>query len=115
MALLVVGLPGKSAFWSQRLESRIDAGRIRHIEDEPRVISAESPDDPPPEEVRHEFTWQENARMLEVHIPQMPLAPTGWYRNRILEDFPLIGQLLHTETLSAVLFNEVRKPTGEKP
>jgi hypothetical protein len=115
LALLVVGLPDKSAFWSQRLDRYIDSGRMRHVEDAPRIVSAESPDDPPPEEVRHKLTWQEDARILETHIPRMPPPPTEWYRKRILEDFPLIGYRLDTKNLSAVLFNEVREKDGDKP
>ena len=114
LALLVVGLPGKGAFWNQRLEKYIDPDTIRHVEDAPRVVSAESPDDPPPEEVRHDLTWREEARLLETHIPEMPPPPTAWYRKRIREDFPLIGYRLDNEALSAVLFNEVRDGEAER-
>lgn len=114
LALLVVGLPGKSAFWSQRLDRYIASESMQHVEDEPRIISAESPDDPPPEEVRHHLTWQEDARLMEIHIPKLPLPPTEWYRKRILKDFPLIGHKLNNESLSAVLFNEVMEPVEEK-
>lgn len=109
VALLLVGLPDQPAFWSQRLENFIDPASIRHVEDAPRVVSAESPDDPPPEEVRHDLEWIEESRLLEVHIPRMPPPPTNWYRQRILEDFPLIGWVLKNADLSAVLFNEVRE------
>jgi hypothetical protein len=114
LALLVVGLPGKSAFWSQRLDRYIDGESMRHVEDEPRIVSAESPDDPPPEEVRHQIEWQADARLLETHIPRMPPPPTEAYRKRILEDFPLIGYRLNSEDLSAVLFVETREEDGEK-
>lgn len=56
-----------------------------------------------------------NAKLLEIHIPRMPPPPTDWYRNRIREDFPLIGYRLYNEALSAVLFSEVRETDGEKP
>jgi len=112
-ALLIIGLPDRPAFWSQRLENIIDPKTVQHVEDAPRVVSAESPEDPPPEEVRHDMEWIEESRLLEVHIPRMPPPPTNWYKQRILDDFPLIGWMMQNSELSAVLFNEVRE-TGRK-
>lgn len=108
LALLVVGTPGKPAFWSQRLDRFIDASAMRHVEDPTLVVSADSPDDPPPEKVECRFSWQEEARLLEVQIPEMPPLPTESYRQRIQEEFPLIGYLLQKQPLSVVLFEEKR-------
>ncbi len=114
-ALLMIGLPDRPAFWSQRLDNIIDPAMFQHVEDAPRVVSAESPDDPPPEEVRHDLEWIEESRLLEVHIPRMPPPPTHWYKQRILDDFPLIGWMMQNSKLSAVLFNEDREPVRTSP
>lgn len=114
-AFLIVGSPGKTAFWRERLEVFIDAESIQHVEDVTLRITAEHPDDPPPENVDYTMNWQEHAFLLETQIPRMPPSPTDWYRKRILEDFPLIGHQLNNPKLSAVLFNEVPESDGERP
>lgn len=114
LALLVVGVPAKGGFWRQRFDQYVDSGSFVHVEDETLRISAPSPEDPPPEKVKYSIQGEPNAKLVEIHIPRMPGPPSAWYRERILKEFPLIGDLLANEGLSAVLFTEVREPFGSK-
>lgn len=115
MIVLVVGYPGKGSFWRQRLERFVDPARFAHVEDDTLRVSAPSPKDPPPEEVLFRIQGEPNAKLLEFHIPAMPKTPSGAYRERIREHFPLIAYRLEQEALSAVLFEETPKQESKTP
>lgn len=106
LAVLLVGPPGSPAAWRQRLDRLVDTSRLRHVIDEALVVSAESPDDPPPEEVLYRFTQIQSSRVLELEVEALSPKPSPALLEQIRVHFPRLADPLRDGTLGAVLWLE---------
>lgn len=115
LTFLIVGTPGERGYWLQRIEQQTQAERVKHVKDITLIVSADSPEAPPPEQVVHTINWQEEAQVLEFTVPKMPDRPSTHYSRMIQERFPLIGREVKSQNLSAVLFEEVNQSNATDP
>ncbi|MCH8514677.1 MAG: hypothetical protein LAT83_23895 [Kiritimatiellae bacterium] len=110
LAILILGEPGSKGYWRQRLDRVVDPEKFHHVIDEALMVSGDSPDDPPPEEVRANLQIQEASRVLEIQIEAMPPSPSPQLMEEIRTRFPLISQRLRRGNLGAVLWVEQKEP-----
>jgi len=108
LAVLLVGPPGEAGAWRQRLERLVDPRRLVHVIDEALLISAESPEDPPPEEVLFRFRQLESSRVLEIEVDRLPPPPSPQLMEHIRTHFPLVEPRLRPGKLGAVLWLETQ-------
>lgn len=102
--LLIIGVPGKPAFWRQRVSHLIDPERLEHVIDRELLTTADNPEDDPPEQVRHEVSFIAESKVLEVQVDTMPGSPSPSHLRRIREGFPLVIDKIQSQKLSAILF-----------
>ena len=110
LALMVLGKPGAKGHWRQRLDRLVDPGNFKRTIDESLLVTAESPDDPAPEEVFATLNMHESSRVLEVRIDRMPPPPSPAFRRSIRREFPIIAERLQLGDLGAVLWIEQTGP-----
>lgn len=113
LTVLVLGVPGKPAFWRQRLPYLVDRDRLRHVVDRGLLTTAETPEEDPPEMVRHDIRILEDARLLEIEIERMPESPSPGHLEKIEQDFPLLKNAIENRGLGAFLV-ELSDGTGEE-
>lgn len=104
LGVLVIGVPGRAAFWRQRLPHHIDTEAIRHVVDRELLTTADTPEEDPPEVVRHRLEYFEDARVLELEIERIPEPPSHGHLEELRKAFPLLADEIRTRGLGAVLF-----------
>ncbi len=116
LTFLVLGVPGTKGVWRQRLDRLVDPTSLERVVDEGLRVTAESPEDPPPEDVATTLRMLETARVLEMEIEILPPAPSSAFLEAIAVDFPLIAQRLKAGGMGAVLWREKATvpATGDK-
>jgi len=104
--VLVLGRPGQAAFWRQRLPFQVDPKRMRHVVDKELLTTADTPEEDPPEVVRHHIDYFEDSRVLEVGIEQIPQPPSESHMKVIEATFPLLAKDIRNHQLGAMLISE---------
>lgn len=103
MQVLVLGIPGKPAFWRQRLPTLVDVTRLKHRVDKELLTTADTPEEDPPEQVRHRVRLLEDSRILEIEIEKMPVPPSPSHLERIERDYPLLRDVVYGRGLGVFL------------
>lgn len=104
VSLLIIGRSGKPARVSQRFSRAIDAAKLNRIVDRALLVSADSPEDRPPELVPCAIKYFSAAQLLSVFVPEMPPPPSISFRSEIAETFPVVANRLDSPETGAVLF-----------
>ncbi|GEM_PF-1273795 len=105
--ILVLGRPGQAAFWRQRLPFQVDPARLQHVVDKELLTTADTPEEDPPEQVRHHVAYFEDSRVLEVGIEKIPDPPSDSHMKVITDAFPLLAKDIRTHGLGAMLIREM--------
>lgn len=105
MQILLLGVPGQAAFWRQRMPFLVEADTFRHVIDPALLTTAETPEEDPPEVVRHTLRILEDTRLLEVAVDRMPDVPSETHLRRIQQHFPLIAPSLRRHAVGALLLD----------
>ena len=113
LQILVLGVPGKPAFWRQRLPHLIDVTQLTHTVDKELLTTADTPEEDPPEQVRHRVELMEDSKILEIEIEKMPEPPSASHLKKIEYAYPLLRNIVSERGLSVFLM-EVKEPEDEK-
>jgi hypothetical protein len=101
--ILILGIPGKPAYWRQRLPNLIEVNRLTHAVDRQLLTTAETPEEDPPELVRHRVTLMEDSKILEIEIEKMPASPSPEHLRKIEQTFPLLRNVVTKRNLGVFL------------
>lgn len=106
LAILLVGVPNKKGIWRQRLDRGVNVNHLEHIVDEALVVSAETPEEDPPESINASIQLHESSNVLEIEVQAMPIPPSDALLEAIKAEFPLIAPKIEETKRSAVLWIE---------
>jgi len=103
--VLLLGVPGTPGAWRQHLPFLVEAGSFRPVVDPALLTTAETPEEDPPEVVRHRVRILEESRMVEVNVERMPETPSEAHLLRIERHFPLMSHAIRTHRVGALLLD----------
>lgn len=109
LQVLVLGIPGKPAFWRQRLPNLVDVTRLTHTVDRELLTTADTPEADPPERVRHRVRLLEDSKILEIEIEKMPAPPSPSHLKKIEKAYPLLRDVVSEKKLGVFLM-EMKEP-----
>ncbi|MDA3873264.1 MAG: hypothetical protein PF795_04825 [Kiritimatiellae bacterium] len=109
LLVLVLGVPGKPAFWRQRLTNLIDVNRLKHAVDKELLTTADTTEEDPPELVRHRVRLLEDSKILEIEIDTMPPPPSPSHLRKIEKAYPLLQNVVANRGLGVFLM-EMEEP-----
>ncbi|MDF3128732.1 hypothetical protein P0Y35_05945 [Kiritimatiellaeota bacterium B1221] len=113
LQILVLGVPGKPAFWRQRLPHLVDVTHLTHTVDKELLTTADTPEEDPPEWVRHRVELLEDSKILEIEIEKMPEPPSPSHLRKIEQAYPLLRNVVSQRGLGVFLM-EVKESEYEK-
>ena len=109
LQVLVLGVPGKPAFWRQRLPNLVDVSQLTHTVDRELLTTADTPEEDPPERVRHHVKLLEDSKILEIEIEKMPAPPSPSHLQKIEKAYPLLRDVVTKHGLGVFLM-EMKEP-----